>query len=164
MTVYQDNRISTGTYKNTNAMQLFVSYDKDFLSMLGMRAGFAYKTVRKRTASVYIYDRDDGNFFYDINAFVGDLDLKLGWSPIYLTLGLNYPFMYSIKDEQSISEEGMIGLQGSLGIVIHETFGIELFYSELKGKMVYRNTDMTKVESMFTTPLVGLSAYFSISL
>ena len=29
MTAYKDNRFITGTYKNTNAMQFFVTYDKD---------------------------------------------------------------------------------------------------------------------------------------
>lgn len=164
MTAYKDNRLSTGTYKNKNAMQFFVTYDKDMMSFFGFRAGFSYKRIAKLTDTSFTYNYDDGNFLYDINAMVGDLDLKFKWEPMYLTLGLNYPFLYSVDDTQNLSEEGDIGIQGSLGVTVWHIFGFEIFYQEIKGKLVHRNTQTTQVTANFKTPLVGASFYFSLSL
>ena len=58
----QNNKLSTGNFKNKNAVQLFVKYDKDFLDFLGARAGLSYKMVRKRADPKYTYNSDDGNF------------------------------------------------------------------------------------------------------
>jgi hypothetical protein len=164
MTAYKDNRFSTGTYKNKNAMQFFVTYDKDLMNSFGFRAGLSNKRIAKLTDSTYTYNHDDGNFIYDISAMVGDLDLKFKWNKMYLTLGVNYPFLYSIDDTENLSEEGDIGIQGSFGVIIWETFGFEVFYQELKGKLVHRNTQTTEEEATFKTPLVGASFYFSLSL
>ena len=134
------------------------------MSSFGFRAGFSYKRIAKLTDNNYTYNSDDGNFLYDINAMVGDLDLKYKWEPIYITLGLNYPFLYSIDDTENVSEEGDIGIQGSLGVTILHTFGFEIFYQEVKGIIVHRNTRTTEVKANFKTALVGASFYFALSL
>jgi len=164
MTSYNDNRLSTGNYKNFHALQFFVSYDKDLMSFFGFRVGASSKTIQKRTDSKYTYDRNDGNFIFNISAFMVEFDLKFKFRELYLTVGFNQPMSYTIHDNAHRQEEGEMGLQGALGLIVYETWGFEFFYSELKGKLIHKTSDATQTEAFFTTPLLGFSMYYSISL